>query len=87
MDSSDLAGMGALCATGKYDKDLWDTETKNEVRSDDERYRVNQARKVCARCPVKIECLEIALRKGERYGVWAATTPYERQRMIRRATG
>jgi WhiB family redox-sensing transcriptional regulator len=43
------------------------------------------ARKNCARCPVAAECLEHALAVPELYGVWAATTPKERKRIVREA--
>ena len=45
---------------------------------------VRPARAVCAGCPVRAECLEYALDElGTAYdcGLWAGTTPRERQRM------
>lgn len=41
------------------------------------------ARAVCAVCPVRAECLEYALRIGERYGIWGGTSERER-RVLRR---
>ena len=29
-----------------------------------------EAKRICAECPVRIECLNYALRRDERYGVW-----------------
>lgn len=37
------------------------------------------AKKVCARCPVEVECLEWALINDERFGVWGNTSPNERR--------
>ena len=33
---------------------------------------------LCARCPVRVECLAFALGAGESYGVWGGLTPEER---------
>ena len=41
------------------------------------------ARAVCATCPVRPECLDWALRNGERFGVWGGTSERERRRMRR----
>ncbi|MQA84799.1 MAG: WhiB family transcriptional regulator [Streptosporangiales bacterium] len=41
--------------------------------------QVAAAKAVCARCPVRDECLEWALRTGEPHGVWGGTTPEERR--------
>lgn len=42
-----------------------------------------QARKVCADCPVRIDCLEFALTVGERHGMWGGLTPAERRPYLR----
>ncbi len=38
------------------------------------------AKRICARCPVQVECLEYALDNNEPYGVWGGMTPEERKR-------
>lgn len=42
------------------------------------------ARRVCAGCPVADECLDAALAQREEFGVWAGTTPRQRQIIRRR---
>lgn len=42
------------------------------------------AKRICRRCPVRAECLEYALRHGERFGVWGGLS--ERQRRMLAAT-
>ena len=42
---------------------------------------LDAARRLCRRCPVALECAEAGM--GERYGVWAGTTPAERRRARR----
>lgn len=43
------------------------------------------AKRVCARCPIRPECLSWALATGERYGVWGGLSERERQRLRPRA--
>lgn len=43
-----------------------------------------RACEICERCPVRAACLEQALARQERYGIWGGTTPDERRRMHRR---
>lgn len=44
----------------------------------------NEAREICASCPVRLECLEFALARKERFGMWGGLTPIERRRIERR---
>lgn len=37
------------------------------------------AKRICAGCPVREQCLMDALTRDERYGVWGGTTPHERR--------
>lgn len=37
------------------------------------------AKEVCARCEVREECLDFALRNGEQFGVWGGLAPQERR--------
>jgi WhiB family redox-sensing transcriptional regulator len=36
------------------------------------------AKAICARCPIKVECLTYALESGEAYGIWGGLLPSER---------
>ncbi|MDP9071788.1 MAG: WhiB family transcriptional regulator [Actinomycetota bacterium] len=42
-----------------------------------------EAKAICATCPVRQACLEHALANRERDGVWGGATERERRRMIR----
>jgi WhiB family redox-sensing transcriptional regulator len=44
---------------------------------------VARAQQVCARCQVRQECLDFAMRTGETHGIWGGTTPEERLRARR----
>lgn len=42
------------------------------------------ARRICADCPVRSDCLDHAVTNAERFGIWGGLSPKERRR-IRRA--
>lgn len=44
---------------------------------------VQEARGVCAGCPVRTECLTYAMDHTERHGVWGGTSERERRRLRR----
>ncbi len=44
---------------------------------------VEKARKICADCPVKGECLEYALRNRIDHGVWGGTSERQRRRILK----
>lgn len=46
--------------------------------------QVEEAKKVCARCPVRQECLDWALSAGQDYGVWGGMSEDERRALKRR---
>jgi WhiB family redox-sensing transcriptional regulator len=45
---------------------------------------VDVARRICATCAVKDQCLEYALRNRIDHGVWGGTSERERRRILRR---
>ena len=42
-----------------------------------------EAKEVCRGCTVRSDCLEYALSRGEKFGVWAGTSERERRQMRR----
>lgn len=44
------------------------------------------AKRVCARCPVAVECLDYALGSGQLSGVWGGTHEDERLALLRTGT-
>ncbi len=42
------------------------------------------AKAICAVCPVRVKCLDHALEKKERWGVWGGLIPIERLRIERK---
>ena len=43
----------------------------------------DQAKEVCAQCPIRLACLEHALTRREKDGVWGGATEKERRRVLR----
>jgi len=46
--------------------------------------QIARAKKICAGCAVRQECLEFALSHEQAYGIWGGTTPEDRRRDRRR---
>lgn len=46
-----------------------------------------KAIKVCQRCPFRVQCLDYALKKDEKFGVWGGTSRRMRIQMKRCAVG
>lgn len=44
-----------------------------------------EAKKICAGCEVRPECLEYALAHDERFGIWGGLSERERRRLRRQA--
>ena len=42
-----------------------------------------EAKRICFRCPVRLQCLDHALRVGEKYGIWGGYSEKQR-RVLRR---
>lgn len=43
---------------------------------------VREAKRVCASCEVRLECLEYALANNERFGVWGGMSERERRAIL-----
>jgi WhiB family transcriptional regulator, redox-sensing transcriptional regulator len=45
--------------------------------------QIARAMRICAGCTVRQQCLDFAMRSGEKDGIWGGTTPEERIRARR----
>ena len=45
-----------------------------------------EAKRICAACPVRDECLDYALANDERFGIWGGLSERERRRVKRMTT-
>src|SRR3954452_12844762 len=62
--------LDALCA-----------ETDPEAFFPEKGGSTREAKRVCAVCPVRMECLEFALGNDERFGIWCGFSERERRRI------
>ncbi|WP_374118694.1 WhiB family transcriptional regulator [Streptomyces sp. 8L] len=46
--------------------------------------RILEAKRICARCPIQVECRTSALKRREPYGVWGGLTEDERKVTLRK---
>ena len=44
--------------------------------------RATEAKRVCGRCPVSGECLEVALAMDHQHGVWGGLTARQRRKRL-----
>ena len=58
------------------DSDIFYPSSEDEAEAD-------EAKAICATCPVNTVCLEHALSVREKEGVWGGATEKERRRMLR----
>lgn len=49
--------------------------------------RERKAKAICATCPVRIECLEYAIRIRETHGIWGGLTETERRVLANKREG
>ena len=42
-----------------------------------------EAKSICRSCMVRVDCLEFALRNGEKFGIWGGMSERERRRIRR----
>lgn len=60
---------GALCA--EVDPELWFPEQPGD--------RARAAKAICAECPLRARCLDVALADSSLLGVWGGTSAAQRQ--------
>lgn len=84
-DCGFLGGESAMIVVGeKWWKDAACLSADPDMFFPEKGGSTREAKRVCASCPVRAECLEYALDNDERYGVWGGLSERER-RNLRRA--
>lgn len=65
----------ALCV--EIPGDLWFADSTHTAEN-------KRAKQICKECPVRVECLEDALKGNIQFGVWGGLTPLERRALKRK---
>lgn len=73
-----------LLATGTWQQDAACRDAEPDVFFSTAEGDREEAMRLCASCPVRLECLEHALENREAYGIWGGTDEQERKRLLRR---
>lgn len=66
----------------KYDPEIFFPERRGKIDNRDE--QVIKAKAICAQCEVMAECLEYAIEKDEKFGIWGGLTEDERAAVKRK---
>lgn len=61
------------------------TQTDPEAFFPEKGGSTRDAKRICAECTVRTECLEYALANDERFGIWGGLSERERRKYRRRA--
>jgi len=70
-----------LAADDEWRQDALCAETDPEAFFPEKGGSTREAKRVCAGCAVRAECLESALENDERFGIWGGLSERERRRL------
>lgn len=60
-------------------------ETDPEIFYPEQGASTAPAKMICGRCEVKSECLDYAIERGEKFGVWGGLSERERRKLLKGA--
>lgn len=76
-------GMPALILPGEWVEEALCAQADPEAFFPEKGGAVRPAQAICARCPVREECLEYALENGERFGMWGGVSERARRQLAK----
>ena len=88
--TGDFADVDLAALFGLPDESSWQeralcAQTDPEAFFPEKGGSTREAKRICTGCEVRSECLEYALSKDERFGIWGGLSERERRRLKRRA--
>ena len=92
VDPVNLGVPGVRRVASEQDESLsWQTDalcaqTDPEAFFPEKGGSTRDAKRICASCDVRSECLEYALANDERFGIWGGLSERERRKLKRRAS-
>lgn len=83
----DTTSFRELLNLGPADKTAWVEDALCAQTNPDAFYpekggSTREAKQVCLGCPVRSECLEYAMDRGERFGIWGGKSERERRKLL-----
>ena len=84
---TDVSAAGAIEAEGvlAWQADALCAQTDPEAFFPEKGGSTRDAKRICASCTVREDCLEFALEHDERFGIWGGLSERERRKLRRRA--
>ncbi len=80
MDLTKLGALGSEPEEGlNWQKDALCAQTDPETFFPEKGGSTRDAKKICASCEVRVQCLEYALANDERFGIWGGLSERERR--------
>jgi WhiB family redox-sensing transcriptional regulator len=76
---------GAVSAEQEWQERALCAQTDPEAFFPEKGGSTREAKRICAGCEVRAECLEYALANDERFGIWGGLSERERRRLRRAA--
>ena len=67
-----------------HDHGRCSSEGRHELFFSEKPAELAAAQRICGTCPVRVQCLEIALREGHEWGVWGGVIFWDGQPFHRR---
>lgn len=83
LDVGNTRWMDTLIRPEPWTKDALCAQTDPDAFFPDKGGSTQDAKKICASCDVRAECLEYALTNGERFGIWGGASERERRKIER----
>lgn len=80
-----MAIIGLIAATSRepWTAEALCAETDPDIFYPPQGGSPREAKLVCLGCPVRVQCLDFALRNHERWGIWGGLTEHEREGLRR----
>jgi len=88
-ESTDVDVLARLFELGEQEQEWQEralcAQTDPEAFFPEKGGSTREAKRICAGCEVRSECLEYALEHDERFGIWGGLSERERRRLKKRA--
>ena len=84
MMEAQIAGADLIGDAPEWQEQALCSQTDPEAFFPEKGGSTREAKRICGRCEVKVDCLEYALGHDERFGIWGGLSERERRKLKRR---